>query len=234
MAEHPNTKNAETVDDIIVIHNETQEKWTEKADVWSAQLEQALEDIQTIKADNKMSLEKASKDIKKIKKDIREFDVGHCVRDSSFLELDRDVQQLSSSVITLEEKYTAGSQKLTEILVNQAKMMEHLSLRSEIDNQRNGKVDKIGCKEDESGRKIARIEQQLEDQNKIITAIEGLNERLIRLEEKQNNLSSLFFTAIDKKDTKWERRKALILKIIVITVSVTAVLVTVLSEWGIL
>lgn len=200
------TDEVETVEDIKHLHNKTQDVWVEKLTNLSSQVEQAVGDIRIIKKDNK-----------KIKQQMKEVDPGHCVREDAFLELNK--------------KYDGGNDRLTEILIAIASLTEKIDAKNKEDVQRNGKVDKIDEKEDESAKKLVKLEERMARYSEVMDAISSLNDRVVRLEEKQSNLNEILTSSLQKKDTKSERRKDLILRIIVIAISVAAVIVTVLSKW---
>lgn len=206
-----------TLEDMIDRHNATQDSWEERVVEWNAKLDIAVADIEEIKNVGQQSLDKATKDINKIKKQIKEFDVGHCVRDESFE--------------TLQDKYERTNEQLTQILINQATIITRLDKKAELDDKRNGKVDKIDDKEDAAEIRLARLEGKMEDHEKILSAIDALSERITRMEEKTGSLKEIFTNDATRKDTKQERRKDLILRIIVITISVIAIFSTVLFKW---
>lgn len=122
---------------IMHLHQETQEEWEERVKVYNEKLEEHKEEISKI---NKQ-METGSREITSIRRTVKKLKdyVKDVVKQSETNE---------QSCKVLNERYDGTTEKVAEILENQREILVRLEDKKEKDKTRNGKVDKLGEKED--------------------------------------------------------------------------------------
>ena len=148
--------NPKNVKEMIHLHDVTQEGWEKRVKDFSDKLEEQEENVKHIRTS-----------LKKLRNQISDLDITHCVKDSSF-------QEMSHKYDKMCEKYDEGQKQLTEILIKLESLSKEMLNKKETDKLRNGKVDKLDEKEDNLDNRVTVVETKIELMNENLKTIISL------------------------------------------------------------
>lgn len=124
-------------------------------------------------------LKKTNRKIKKLAKEIEDFEKNHeCVQKDRIIQLENRQDQKFDKIMDKQEE--------TNIKIQQ--VADRLDKKREQNGHTRDEVAHIHQEESDLAKEVAIIKDKLADHEKIVTAIEGMNERLIKQEERHQAL----------------------------------------------
>lgn len=191
-----------TVDDMVIIHDETQKKWKKKVKIFRKDLDETKESILEIYS----MLSSGEENMKDIEKKV------------SYLNQLLDAR--TQLIIDMQQSVLGMDKKLDETLIR-------LDYKKEGDKGRNGSISKLKEEENDLERRVTKVESQFERYSTVIESLNKISERVLLLEEKNKNIG---ITRTKEERTK-EKRNENIYKIIVALVALAGFIFTVGVRW---
>lgn len=164
------------------------------------------------------------KGIANLEAQLRKLQEGHnCIQRDRLIQLENR-----------QDKHTEDIRKdIQSLSLDVRSALERLEKKKEQNGQTKQEIDHIHQEESDLAKEVLLIKDKLNDHERIINAIDGMNERLIKQEERHQALLDLIKGKEEtKKDDQgfWEDRKRTIFQIILIIAAFTSIIYTALKD----
>jgi uncharacterized membrane protein len=165
------------------------------------------------------------KEIANLGAQLRKLQEGHnCIQRDRLIQLENR-----------QDKHTENIREdIKDLSVSVRSVIERLEKKKEQNGQTKQEIDHIHQEESDLSKEVLLIKDKLQDHEKIINAVDGLNERLIKQEERHQALVDLIKGKDEKKKEDqgfWENRKRTIFQIILIIAAFTSILYAALKDF---